>query len=123
MYIPLTILIVSFDPDRLNSCCQLFLKRSYFVVSSRSLDSARTVMRHGRYDMLIVGSSVPASAREEASRDFRFVHPHRPILWITNESLPRNSCCDGMVRFGDPELLLRSAEFLAGHLYRVAGAA
>lgn len=123
MYLPLTILIVSFDPQRINACWRLFLERSYFVVTARNVDSAREAIRHGRYDLLIVGSSVPPAAREFVSREFRASQPHQPILWITNGSQRHHPLADGLVRYGDDALLIRSAEFLMGHVHRTARAA
>lgn len=123
MYLPHTILIVSFDPQRMNACWRLFLERSYFVVTARNVDSACEVIRHGRYDLLIVGSSVPSAAREIVSLEFRSSQPRQPVLWITAGPQRHHPLADGLVRYGDDALLVRSAEFLMGHVHRTARAA
>jgi hypothetical protein len=113
MDLPQTILVVSFNPERMNACHRLFKDKNYFFVSASTRASAEALIREGTFDLMMVGTSIPTADREAISSNFRHSQPQAAIVWMLTEPLPPGPLFDAHVVSGDDEGLVKTVAHLA----------
>ena len=69
--------------DRLRYTRQILLCRTGAEVVSSSADSCLELIRKERFDLLVMGYSIPADVAKQACQIFRHISPEGKILYVS----------------------------------------
>ena len=82
------ILSVSYDEALLNSRQLILQDRGYRVTSAWGFQSALHACKVGRYDLFVLGHSIPATDKEALIQEFR-AHCSAPVIALARINEPK----------------------------------
>jgi DNA-binding response OmpR family regulator len=102
------ILSVSYDEALLNSRQMVLESRGYRVTSAWGFQLAFHACKSGKYDLFILGHSIPATDKEALIQEFR-AHCPAPVIALTRINEPRVRGADYQSE-PDPKILVALME-------------
>lgn len=108
---PKHVLSVSYNHALLNTREMLLRRRGYKVTSEFRFTNALAACKATRFDLFILGHSIPQSDKAELIKTFRRYCP-APVLWLLRQGESGNGEADGYVSPDDPEALLNNVDHI-----------
>ena len=101
----MVLLAVSYQPSSLNSRKTLLESAGHMAVPASTLDTALFAVCQYRYDLLVLGATVPDADRQKIAQAMRSVSPATSILAVGGSPF---GYADGVVEAHDADKLLEA---------------
>lgn len=111
---PLTVVLaVGLDSSLLASQSPVWQSAGYFVTSAGSIRDAIDHFRHGDFDLVLLGNSIPAVSRERLTFLIRASGSRAPVVCITNSCSDCDSFADATITVESVNLIRSVGELMA----------
>jgi hypothetical protein len=102
------IITVSHDKESLNRRISSFERAGNVVLPASSLLTCLSMIEHNSYDLLVIGATVPLSARRKIVSASKRLHPESKIISVEQKNSRSLVAADCVVEAGDEVQLLNA---------------
>jgi DNA-binding NtrC family response regulator len=107
------VLAVGLDLSLLTSQSPVWQSAGYLVTSAGSIRDAIVHFRHGDFDLVLLGDSIPADSRERFTFLIRATGSRVPVVCITDSCSDCDSFADATIRSESVNLMQSVGELMA----------